>query len=424
MMRSPYPLECSLGMRFYASETPGIGGVLRQEPEDFRVDEISKEFRPDENGRYLVCRLTKRNWDHHRAVKEIAKKLGISHRRISWGGTKDKNAVTSQIISIYDVDLPDLERVRLREIGLEPLGRSHQQISMGELCGNLFTIRLRDVEQESLEERVSAITGIIHDGVPNYYGIQRFGAVRPVTHLVGLEILKGSPGTAVKMYIGEPFEEENTEMRSAREAFLESGDAKAALSAFPIHMRYERAMLNHLSTSPEDYRGALKTLPPKLLSMFISAYQSWQFNKVVSRRMEEGISLNEPLEGDRLIFANGREDIVTPAGIRAAGVHIGRGRCSVALHLPGSESGEPRGIMDEWMNSLLAEDGITPESFREASGFVKTRFSGANRSIALKTEISAECAGDQVELRFSLQPGQYATTVCREYMKANPLSMI
>lgn len=424
MMKSPYRLEYDLGMRFYASDTPGIGGVLRQEPEDFRVDEMSADPKPDEKGRYLICRLKKRNWDHHRAIKAIAKQLGISHRRISWGGTKDKNAVTSQVISIYDVDASDLELIRLRDISLDPIYRSHQQVSLGELRGNIFTIRIRDTGQDSIDERLSAITEKVLEGIPNYYGIQRFGAVRPVTHLVGLEILKGNLGDAVRMYIGEPFEEESTEMKSAREAFLESGDAKSALFDFPVYMRYERAMLNHLAFAPDDYNGALKTLPPKLLSMFVSAYQSWQFNRVVSMRIEEGIPLGEPVEGDRLIFANGREDIVTPAAVRTAALHIRRGRCSVALHLPGAETGEPVGMMDDWMAGLLSEDGITPESFRKASGFVDTRFYGANRVIALKTDISAECVDNIVDLRFSLQPGQYATTVCREYMKADPLRMI
>ena len=64
------------------------------------------------------------------------------------------------------------------------------------------------------------------------------------------------------------------------------------------------------------------------------------------------------------------------------------------------------------------------KKIRNASGFVGTRFQGANRIIALKTDIEAGCAGDQVLLRFSLQPGQYATTVCREYMKADPLRMV
>ena len=78
-------------------------------------------------------------------------------------------------------------------------------------------------------------------------------------------------------------------------------------------MAFERAMLHYLYTHPGDYRGALLELPPKLLSMFVSAFQSYLFNCALSQRFDDGYTLNDPLPGDRLIFANGRTDTVTAA---------------------------------------------------------------------------------------------------------------
>ncbi len=89
MMPSPYPpLEQDLGMRYYASDAPpGIGGRLRTSPPaDFVVDELPLPIADPDGPPYLICRLTKTNWELQRAVKEIAKRLGISHRRIAWAG--------------------------------------------------------------------------------------------------------------------------------------------------------------------------------------------------------------------------------------------------------------------------------------------------------------------------------------------------
>jgi len=76
------------------------------------------------------------------------------------------------------------------------------------------------------------------------------------------------------------------------------------------------------------------------------------------------------------------------------------------------------------MDLLLSEDGIRSSDFCTASDFVHARFDGASRPIALATEVTAGLCEDRMTIAFSLQPGQYATTVCREYMKADPLMMV
>jgi tRNA pseudouridine13 synthase len=74
--------------------------------------------------------------------------------------------------------------------------------------------------------------------------------------------------------------------------------------------------------------------------------------------------------------------------------------------------------------ALLAEAGITAQDFERASAFVRTKFDGAWRPIALRTDIEAMVTKNDVRLKFSLPPGHYATTVCREFMKADPVYMV
>ena len=123
-------------------------------------------------------------------------------------------------------------------------------------------------------------------------------------------------------------------------------------------MNYERAMLHHLAECPDDYEGALKVLPPKLLSMFVSAFQSYLFNLSLSRRIGEGYALDEPQPGDRLLFANGRTDTVTETNCGAVKIHLKRGRCAIALFMPGKEKFEAKTPGEQATGALLAEHRI------------------------------------------------------------------
>jgi tRNA pseudouridine13 synthase len=189
-------------------------------------------------------------------------------------------------------------------------------------------------------------------------------------------------------------------------------------------MSYERAMLHYLHTYPGDYPGALRELPPKLLSMFVSAFQSYLFNCALSQRLDDGYTLDDPLTGDRLIFSNGRTDTVTATNSNAVSLHIRRGRCMIAIFMPGKEQFEQKSEGERSVSALLEKYGITAEDFKLASAFVHTKFDGAWRPIVLKTAIESRLENTGVWLKFSLPPGHYATTVCREYMKADPARMI
>jgi len=425
MMQSTYSLERDLGMRYYASNEAGIGGILRSVPEDFIVEEIPPEAKAGSSGPYLICNLTKTNWELQHAVKEIAKRLAISHRRIGWAGTKDRNAITKQRISIYDVTAEQVAAVRLKDIMLEPIGTSNETLLLGALLGNRFDILIRDTKSPDLASQVKSITQTASEGIPNYFGLQRFGALRPVTHRVGEWILRGDYEQAVLTYVGMEFPGESEATRTVRSAFLETRDIETALHRFPVQLSFERSMLHYLWSHPDDFAGALKELPPKLLSMFVSAFQSYLFNCALSQRFDDGHTMHDALPGDMLIFANGRTDTATATNLTAVSLHIKRGRCAIALFMPGKEMAAGQ-IADATTLSLLKEHQIAPADFERAAKFVRTKFEGAYRPIALRTAIesSLESGDKDVRLKFTLPPGHYATTVCREFMKADPAKMI
>ncbi len=422
MKPSTHPLENDLGMRFYATSQPGVGGRLRTTPEDFVVEELPIVF--TNTGPYTICKLTKRSWEHQHAMHEITNRLRISQKRIGWAGTKDKNAITTQYISLYNVPGEVLADLNIKDMTLEPVATHQFSLGLGQLHGNTFKITLRDCEPENLAEITTAISGEIATGIPNYYGLQRFGALKPVTHKMGYHILRNEFKEAVDLYVGGCFPHESEQVQNARRAFAETGDAKTALYELPYWLSYERIMLDSLAKNPGDYGAALQAMPPKLLSMFVSAYQSWLFNIGISKRCEEGIPLNEPQIGEHLEFTNERIDTITEKNIATARQHMKRGRCFVVGWMPGKTLPVASGPLEETMFNQMEQDNISMQSFADATEFVKTNFDGAHRKISLATEIQTAVFENNVELNFVLPPGHYATTVAREFMQAAPEKMV
>ena len=151
---------------------------------------------------------------------------------------------------------------------------------LGDLLGNRFEIIIRDPDPSDLETRVRTITETVSGGIPNYFGIQRFGATRPVTHLVGEWILKRDFEQAVMTYIGKEFPGEPGECPgNPYGIFNQPRYPPAALHDLPPPDERMNGRCFIISIRiPDDYQGALRELPPKLLSMFVSAFQSYLFN--------------------------------------------------------------------------------------------------------------------------------------------------
>ena len=119
--------------------------LLKQIPEDFKVTEIIKVPKEDPTGKYTYFWLTKINYTTVRALQHIAKALRISKRRLHFAGTKDKNAVTKQLVSVMHLPPERLKEVKLKDIKIEPLHRGKERVCLGMHEGNRFEIVVRDL---------------------------------------------------------------------------------------------------------------------------------------------------------------------------------------------------------------------------------------------------------------------------------------
>jgi tRNA pseudouridine13 synthase len=351
---------------------------------------------------------------------------------VSWAGTKDKHAVTTQLVGLDKVapgDLPDI-----RDAETEAIGRFGRDLQFGDLVGNEFEIRVRGADAPGNAGAVADELGAWHGGsgraVPNYFGQQRFGSKRPVTHKVGLEIVRGDWEAAAMAYLGNPHENEPADTREARSYVEGTRDWSGALERFPGGLRYERTMLHRLE-SGGSYREALETFPTGLQSLFVNAAQSYAFNRILSERLARGIPFTEPVAGDVACFAGEtvagltlpdpeRRQEVTERRVPSVAKHCERGRAFVTAPLVGVDTELGAGEPGEIEREVLDELGIGPADFALPGEFYS---SGTRRAVSLAVEPEVEREGTDYTLSFSLPKGSYATVVCREFLKASPLAL-
>lgn len=435
---TPHALERELGMEYHVTATPGTGGRLRAEPEDFLVEEVLGPVHVARGpGKYTLATVRARNWETNRLLLELAKRLSLRPGSIFFAGTKDKRAITVQALA-FPASEDRVRRISLRDVEILDTMRVDRAPKIGELLGNRFTIAVRDMAlpladaEDHARATVDALQAL--GGVPNYFGPQRFGVLRPNTHVVGRLILEGRLEDAVVTYVGEPGPTEAGETRAAREAFLAHRDPIRALGEFPEHLLFERICLTALAERPGDHGNALLRLPRNLLTMFVYAHGSLLFNRIVSARIREGLPLGRALVGDVVLAATaeGRPDDerrvpVTPANLDRVDLALSRGLAFVSGLVPGHAPPLAEGRMGDIEAAVLRDAGLPPAAFRSAA-LPECASAGTRRALLapiLEPSVSAgtDARGDHVDVRFELGRGSYATCTMREVTKCHPTKL-
>jgi len=197
--------------------------------------------------------------------------------------------VTTQKVSVWNVDVERLKGIKLKDIELSNFEEKHERINLGDLKANEFEITIRDIEAKDKETIERNLQRLKKKGFINYFGEQRFG-MRGDTHLVGKEILKNNLEEAVWLYLaGEGKESE--EISAFRENLRKTRDIRQGLRECPRVLRNEIILMNHLVHTPNDYAGALRRLNKKFRMMLVHAYQSYLWNETAKVSQEGAIPL-------------------------------------------------------------------------------------------------------------------------------------
>ncbi|MBD2803073.1 tRNA pseudouridine(13) synthase TruD [Xenorhabdus sp. M] len=153
---------------------PEATGIVKASPEDFIVRE-DLGFSPDGEGEHLMVHIRKTGCNTQFVADNLARFAKISARAVSYAGLKDRNAVTEQWFCLHLPGKQDPDFTAFQLEGCEILATSRQKrkLRIGALKGNDFTLVLRSVsDQHAVEKRLQQIS---QNGVPNYFGEQRFG---------------------------------------------------------------------------------------------------------------------------------------------------------------------------------------------------------------------------------------------------------
>jgi tRNA pseudouridine13 synthase len=412
-------------MTAFSTNAKGIGGQIKRRYTDFVVEEVRPGGRVCEAKRFIEAGthesekvavperkegfdqlhfdLEKINKDTNFVVKQLSRYLQCSRKRIGYAGMKDKRAVTCQRVSLFEPDLSRVENFWSRGIQLRNPSWEKERLDLGMLKGNRFAVKVRDIglEGEEIGKRVKACFDEMEkEGIANFFGEQRFGGIRQITHLVGRHFVKEEFEEGVMLYLTHFVEGEEEEVKQARKRLAETNDFAEATKLFPVKFRYERAIIHHLCKFPKDFVGAFGKLPKQLRYLFTHAYQSYLFNKVIEERLGQGIGLKR-IKGDILVD-----------GFPAA-------------PLFGFESELASGKPGEIEKHVLEEEGIALGQFR-VKKMAEISSKGARKSLVLRPENLNLVGIEEDEffpgkrtctVSFELSKGNYATTVLREIMK-------
>ncbi|MEM3715321.1 MAG: tRNA pseudouridine(13) synthase TruD [Thermoprotei archaeon] len=450
----------SLGIEFYVSSAPGIGGIIKYKTEDFIVEEINEQgivyrssllgdFTPPPSpttGPYVFTIIERWGLDHHETIRLLCKKLNVKPSQIGIAGIKDRRAVITQGLTIKGINPSDLQKINLRKIKILWTGFSLGPLRPGMLYGNQFTVCIRNIDSSSEHDLANHIFSIIKEieelgGLANFYGYQRFGIPRASSHLVGKYIVKSDFESAVMKFIGSPVIGEPKTHIEARRTFDETMDPVKTLKVMPRELHFERIVLKYLIKHPEDYVGALERLPKNLLRLFVESYGSYIFNKFLSERVRNGLSLIETTDGDLIALTDSHgyqstRILIANKTISTSEANnlIRLGKAVLVITVPGYIVKLADGIQGEIQHKILAEEKVRLKDFKVPALKKKLYVTGGYRQPLINIENFSivKIYNDDIfngrklmTIRFRLKRGSYATNLLREIMKPkNHLSYV
>jgi tRNA pseudouridine13 synthase len=386
---------------------------LKRQPEDFRVEELPLVEGGDA-GRFAFYRLTKRGVGTLEALEEIRRRWNLSARQISYGGLKDRHAVTIQYLTILDG--PD-RGFRERGLDLEPLGRLTHPYGPNQFKGNRFTVVLRDLSNEKADAARVALEELPRDGLPNYFDDQRFGSVGFDGDFIARAWLVGDHERALRLAIAEPNPSDRPDARNEkailREAWGNWAEAKARLPR-----SHARSLVTYLVDHPTDFRGAFARVRRELRSLYFSAFQSHLWNLQLAALIER---TTRPEQRAKVEFK-----VATLPIHRGLDADQAALLAQARLPLPASRTQLPEeGIVREAVLEVISRFGLTWDQLR-VKHLKDVFFSKGDRpaiffaeGLIQRTEADDLYPGrKKIALGFELPKGAYATLVVKRVTDA------
>jgi tRNA pseudouridine13 synthase len=406
-MASVPQIESLAGIDCYCTSFAGTGGSIKQESEGFIVSEILDQsldisLSYDGGHRYPLYVLEKHDIDSNHALFEIEREL---HIRLRVMGIKDAKAVTTQYAGMQRVMRNPPADLKSRHTRLTLKGFTRHPLEKKFLAGNNFEITIYNAHSSDLSGFVPEV-GMIG----NFYGLQRFGSERLVTHLVGREIVKRNFKRAVELLLCHTTEFDTQMSREIRIRCADPSNYRQMLKILPRGMDVERQVLSAL-VAGKDTIAALRAVPITIRRLFVQAYQAYIFNRSLSRAIMRGEDLLQPRAGDlcfemegpsifgRIIKYNPNATSKLVPAIRMAGYTFQPGK----------------GRFENITRAILQEEEVAAKDFYIKEIQELSHQGGFRQAPLWCMDFSYK--RDPLMVLFKLPKGSYATTLLREIIK-------
>lgn len=380
---------------------------VKQQPEDFQVEELT-DVVAGQDGPFAFYQLTKRGWTTHDALAVIRRRWNLDRQRISYGGLKDRHALTTQYFTVIR---GPARKMAQQGITVTFLGKVEQPFTSQHIRGNRFQITVRALTAEQIAQAESALDQVRAYGLPNYFDDQRFGSVSGKQGFVAKEVVLGNHENALKLALAAPYAHDRSAVKGEKTLLRQHwGDWAKCKELLP--RSHARSLVDFLLHHPGDFSGALERLNPDLRGLYLSAYQSHLWNRALAHwirnRFAEASLRTFNLRGGQLPFVTAmteaQRQMVSDPLIPLPSPRLAIGDDPVSLAL----------------QAVLEEEGITLDALR-LRGFKKMFFSrGARAAWCFPPALAYNSGTDELhvarhklQLNFELPRGSYATLLIK-----------
>jgi tRNA pseudouridine13 synthase len=384
---------------------------VKQQPDDFHVEELTS-IAPSDRGQFAFYRLEKRNWTTPDALAAIRRRWDIASQRLHYGGLKDRHADTVQYLSIH---LGPRRGLNHNTISLHYLGQVGFPYSSRDIRANRFRITLRDLTQVAAERGAASAAVVARDGLPNYFDDQRFGSVGDAVEFVAKHMVLGQFEQALKLALTAPYEFDPADEKRIKATLLEHwGRWPECKEQLP--RSHARSLVDYLVHHPTDFRGTLARTRPELQGLYLSAYQSFLWNRILAD------VLTERLPADKLRPIQLRLGEL-PMPIEMDDQQRAELR-PMAIPLPAARSPfDPTAPWAPAAQRVLMAEGLAWEGLK-IKGMRKPFFTRGERAAMIFPEGLTATAGpdeqhknqSKLEMTFDLPRGSYATMVVKRML--------
>jgi tRNA pseudouridine13 synthase len=398
------------GIQCYCTHFNGVRGLIKQNDEGFKVSEIIDELFLnnlssiwDENHRFPLYILNTRSIDSNHALFEIKKELGI---RLKVVGIKDAKAVTRQYASSEQTkNIPREAKTQHTLLTLKGFTKTPLRKSF--LHGNEFTIAINNPKFSNISAFVPELKNIA-----NFYGLQRFGSKRMITHLVGREIVKRNFKNAVELLLSYSTDYDSSISREVRGKCRDPKNYSQVLKQLPKGMDIEYQVISAL-VKGEGYIAALRSIPITIRRLFVQAYQAYLFNKCLSIAILSGENVLKGKEGDLCFEMEGQ---IIFGRIRRLNPNLDLDSKKIvpAIMLVGYAFQPGKGRFELITQKIMQEEVISAKEFYIKEMQELSAQGGFRQAPLYCRDFSYT---DALTLCFKLPKGSYATTLLRELMK-------